>query len=83
MPNQPRLIDVSNLIGVPHWAKKMGVDQSYPRQLIKRGLLEVIIIDKKQFVDLSKYPRLPTNKSKPVKAKEEPEQKYDEAGNPI
>lgn len=84
---ESRVLDVSNLISLRTWADKMGINHSYPAQLKKRRLLEIVEIDGKQFIDISKYPKVPTKSNKKIVAPD-PELKmleilYDEMGQPI
>ncbi len=56
-------IEIKHLKKVGNYAKDRGVLPQYIYQLIKEGLIEAVEIDGGKFIDITKYPKIPSKKS--------------------
>jgi hypothetical protein len=53
-------IETNNLVTVKNYASKQSVTPTYVYKLIREKRMEHIVIDGVQFIDITKYPVLPT-----------------------
>jgi len=52
-------IDISNLLTIKNFAKRMDVTSAYIYKLIKQGRMEAVNINNVQFININSYPEIP------------------------
>ncbi|HUZ57195.1 MAG TPA: hypothetical protein VMU83_00260 [Hanamia sp.] len=52
-------IDISNLLTIKNFAKRMDVTPAYIYKLIKQGRMEAVNINNVQFININSYPEIP------------------------
>jgi len=52
-------IDITSLLTIKNFAKKMDVTPAYIYKLIKQGRMESVNINNVQFININSYPDIP------------------------
>ena len=52
-------VDISNLLTIKNFAKRMDVTPAYIYKLIKQGRMEAVSINDVQFININSYPDIP------------------------